>query len=178
MDSSFGYLIRYALIFGQKNVNPFVQIELGGHIISCCIPKTNHSFINGLADMIYHKRKHILPHLNEESDWFLSERLFYNRFAGDGVKLLCIKCVIRAAYCDCLCAGFDLPSICETCLTPTGIPDETFLNLLDNLSDHQLQLLFQKACSVSLSWEQIKRFLRKEITQLYLENEAEILNVK
>jgi hypothetical protein len=168
-------LEKYAVIFGDKNRNPFVQIRLGGYILSHVIPRVIHGFVNGLADMVHSKRKCIFPDCDQESDWFKSERVFYKNYFGEGIVLLAIKCVLLAAYCDCIKAGHDLPGI-DSAMQPLGVCDEKVIETLEKLDKVQCGLLFQSACEVSLSNALVELFLRREIAQLYIENEGEIMN--
>jgi hypothetical protein len=167
-------LEKYATIFGEKNRNPLIQIQLGGHILSNIIPRVIHGFVNGLAEMVHHKRKCIFPDCDQESDWFKSERVFYKSYFGEGVSLLAIKCVLLAAYCDCIKAGHNLPGI-DDAMHSLGVCDEKIIASLGKLDADQCKFLFQSACQVSLNNSIIELFLRREIVQLYIENEGEIM---
>jgi hypothetical protein len=173
--TSFSQLDKYAAIFGEKNRNPFIQIRLGGYILSHVIPRVIHEFVNSLADMVHHKRKYIFPDCNQESDWFKSERVFYQHYFGEGIVLLAIKCVLLAAYCECIEAGHNLPGI-DSAMQPLGVCDEKIIETLEKLDKVQCGLLFQSDCEVSLNNSTIELFLRREIAQLYIENEGEIMN--
>jgi len=172
--TSRGHLERYATFFGLKNTNPFVQIELGGYILSSIIPRVVHGFVNGLADMIHNKRKYTFPECDQESDWFKSERIFYKNYFGGRITMLTIKCVLLAAYCNCIEAGHNLPGI-DGAVHPLGVHDEKIIETLEKLNAVQCELLFRSACEVSLSNSTVELFLRREIAQLYLENEGEIM---
>jgi hypothetical protein len=165
---------KYAVIFAEKNRNPFIQIELGGHILSVIIPVVNHGFVNGLADMVHHKRVERFPHCGQESDWFKAERIYYKIFFGEGIKMLAIKCVLLAAYSDCIHKGYDLPGI-DGAMQDMGVCDEKVIAALNKLDSAQNGVLFQSACQVSLDIAMVELFLRREIAQLYLENETEIM---
>jgi hypothetical protein len=166
MMTLYSQLGEYAVIFGEKNRNPFIQIQLGEHILSHIIPRVIHGFVN--------ERRCIFPDCDQESDWFKSERFFYKNYFGEGIMLLAIKCVLLAAYCNCIETGHDLPGI-DNAMQPLGVCDEKVIETLEKLDTAQCKLLLQSACQVSLSNSAVELFLRREIAQLYIENEGEIM---
>jgi len=169
----FSYLEKYAAIFAEKNRNPFIQIELGGHILKS-IPLVNQGFINGLAEMVHNRRKHLFPSCDQHSDWFKAEGIFYSVFLGENAKMLAIKCVLLAAYCDCIEKKYDLPDI-DGAMQALGVHDEKIIEALEGLNADQSRLLFQSACMATLDIAMVELFLRREITQFYLEQEGEIM---
>ena len=80
-----------------------------------------------------------------------------------------------AGYWSCIERGDALPGI-DCAMHDLGVNDAIVIESLKGLDQSQCNPLFKSACTSELSISMIELFLRREITQLFLENEPEIMS--